>query len=75
MARETHAFARFFSLACAFQELNKQPTDLLRLFLLKPVSRSINKMSTAYLRAGSTLHPFECAGSLENTPVTLSTDE
>jgi hypothetical protein len=64
-----------YPLACALQKLNKQPTHLLRLFLLKPVSRPINKMSTAHLRASSTLHPLECAGSLENTPVALSTYE
>jgi site-specific recombinase XerD len=32
------------------QKLNKQPTALLRLLLLKPASCSINKMSTAHLR-------------------------
>jgi len=65
----------FTSLACAFQKLNKQLADLLRLLLLKPVSRSINKMSTAHLRAGGALHPLERTGVLENTPITLSADE
>ena len=64
-----------YSLACAFQKLNKQPTDLLWLLLLKPVARSINKVSTAHLRAGGTLHPLERAGNLENTPVALSAYE
>jgi len=74
-AREERAFAHPYSLACALQKLNKEPADLLRLLLLKPVSRSINKMSTAHLRAGGTLHPLERAGILENTPITLSADE
>jgi len=55
--------------------LNKQLAHLLRLFLLKPVSRSINKMSTTHLRAGGALHPLERTGVLENTPITLSADE
>ena len=38
--------------------MNNQPADLLRLLLLKPVPRSINKMSTTHLRAGGTLHPL-----------------
>jgi hypothetical protein len=66
---------RAFALAYAFQKLNIQPADLLRLLLLKPVPGSVNEMSTAHLRAGSTLHPLECAGSLENAPVALSADE
>jgi hypothetical protein len=72
---EERAFASPYSLARAFQKLNKQPTDLLRLLLLKPVSRAINKMSTAHLRAGGALHPLERAGNLENTPVALSAYE
>src|SRR5262249_22207484 len=62
---EERAFAYPCSLACASQKLNKQPTDLFRLLLFEPVSRSINKMSTAHLRAGGALHPLECAGNLE----------
>jgi hypothetical protein len=72
---EERAFAYPCSLACASQKLNKQLTDLFRLLLSEPVSRSINKMSTAHLRAGGALHPLECAGNLENTPVALSAYE
>jgi hypothetical protein len=71
---EERAFAPC-SLACASQKLNKQLTDLFRLLLFEPVSRSINKMSPAHLRTGGTLHPLECAGNLENTPVALSAYE
>src|SRR5262245_31732623 len=74
-ARDERAFHPSLRLAYAFQKLNNQPADLLRLLLLKPVPRSINEMSTAHLRAGSTLHPLECAGSLENAPVALPADE
>jgi hypothetical protein len=38
--------------------LNKRVTDVLRLFLFKPVSRSINKMSTVRVRAGGILQSF-----------------
>ena len=72
---EERAFACPFSLTCASQKLNKQLTDPLWLLLFKPVSRSINKMGTAHLRAGGILHPLECAGSLENTPVALAAYE
>ncbi len=72
---EERALAYPYSLACAFQKLNKQLTDLLRLLLLKPVSRAINKMSTAHLGAGGALHALERAGNLENTPVALSAYE
>jgi hypothetical protein len=38
--------------------LNKRLTDVLRLFLFKPVSRAIKKMSTARVRACGTLQSF-----------------
>jgi hypothetical protein len=49
-------------LACIFQKLDKQPADLLRLLLLNPVSRSLDEMGSAHLRARGALHPLKCAG-------------
>jgi hypothetical protein len=55
--------------------LHEQPTDLIWLLLLNPMSGSVNKMDAAHLRTRAALHPLECAGILENAPVALTANE
>src|SRR4051794_22648000 len=57
----------------AAQELQQQPAHLLGPLLLHPVSRALNEMRTAPLRADLG-HAFECAGKLVDTPVAFAGD-
>ena len=59
----------FFSSA---NELQQQSTDLLRLFLLYPMSRTVNKITTAPLRRGDGLHSLKHTGVLVDAPIVFA---
>jgi hypothetical protein len=63
------------TLGCTLKKSNEQLADFLRLLLLNPVPRSVNKMNAAHLRTCSALHPLKCAGLLENTPVAFAANK
>src|SRR5580704_5203263 len=54
------------------QKAHEDVTYLVRLLLLHPMPRPLNKMDAPHLGADSVAHRLECARRLEHSPVGLS---
>src|SRR5260370_34524057 len=57
------------------QELQQHVTNLLRLFLLHPVSGAVDQMTADHPLACASLHCFEYAGALIGAPILFARDE
>ncbi len=55
-------------------ERHEQRADLLRLFLLHPVTRAVEQVSPDHPCAAGALHPLETARHLIGAPVALPRD-